>query len=139
MPVRQMDKIWNTSDKDYSEEFNGTVITLPGNGGPNKEGSFVVMSRRDRVKFLGSYRPFDSELKNQKDDDPGAKALKWCIHSEAELMVEGHACNICGLRFNTPQELTGHVTVHEGQPVAPEPGEVVNDSGASTVTGKIPA
>lgn len=139
MPVKQLDKIWNPSEKDYTEEFNGKMITLPANGGPNKEGSYVVMSRRDRVKFLGQFIPYDPELKNQRDEDPGAKPLKWCVHSEAELMVEGHSCNVCGLRFNTPQELAGHVVVHDGQPVAPEPGEMTNDTGTGTITGKVPA
>ena len=138
MPVREMDKVWNTSENEYKEEFNGKLISLPPNGGPNKEGTYVVMSRRDRVKFMGTYRPFNQDLKNQRDEDEGAKALKWCVHSEAELMVEGHRCNVCGLRFNTPQELAGHVVVHEGQPVAPEPGEIANDTGTGVGINKIP-
>ena len=123
MPVKEYNKIWNTSNREYKEEFNGQVVTLPPNGSPNREGSFVVMSRRDRVKFLGTYRPFDMELKNQSDEDAGAKPLKWCVHSEAELIVEGHLCHICGLSFNTSQELATHAEAHEGQPVAPEPGD----------------
>lgn len=138
MPVRQMDKIWNTGEREYREVFNDQELVFPALGGPDREGTYIVMSRRDRVKFLSQFTAPDPELKNQKDEDPGAKPLKWCVHSEAELMVEGHVCNVCGLSFNTPQELAGHLNSHEGQPVAPKPGEA-NDTGASVDISKVPA
>lgn len=62
--TREFREVINTSDEEYKEMFAGKLLTFPPKGS-------IVMERREAVRFLGQYVPFDREKSN------GEKPLSW--------------------------------------------------------------
>ena len=61
---REFREVINNSDKEYKEEFEGGVLTFPPHGS-------IVMERRQAVRFLGQYIPYDREKST------GDKPITW--------------------------------------------------------------
>jgi hypothetical protein len=61
---REYREVINNSDEEYKEMFGGKDLTFPPRGG-------IVMERRDAVRLLGQYVPFDREKSS------GEKPLSW--------------------------------------------------------------
>lgn len=95
-------KVWNDDVKDYSEEFNGKMITIPA-------GEYVVMERGDAVTFMGKYKPISIDPRTGKH--MGFKKLRREFVEEDTPLAESkkHTCMIDGQEFTNEEELIKHV------------------------------
>lgn len=126
MRKRETRKVWNDSDTEYVEKWKDREIRIPARG-------HIIMTRKDCVAFMGYFTGYDKEYPERS-----VKALRWTPHETEDIILEGHPCHICGLRFNTPQELSDHTKEHAGQPAAKDPGDINHDSEPSLIADSQP-
>jgi hypothetical protein len=101
-------KIWNDSDKEYSEEFRGKMLVIPARG-------FIEMGRSEGNKFLGQAVPVRMGG-NGRQQNP--KALRMEKPAEEFAEMTGQPLKFTardGKQFRTEKGLAEHeATLPEG-------------------------
>lgn len=110
---KEIRRIWNMSEHDYTETFKDEKITIPAHG-------YIEKGRRWCVEFMGTPTKFE---KDNPDKPENLKQLRCetVIAGQAPKNPTGYTCQVCGQKFSTKQSLGGHMGSHKEQPAASKP------------------
>jgi len=136
-PQKQVTKrrvaVLNRDDREYSEEWQGTNIVIPG-------GKAVEMSFRDANSFLGTYGgqdprdPSKPKTKNlairELDEVPGLVVNK--IGARLPDPVQTFICNYDGKSFPTQAELDKHLATLSDKMMKEETPQLQDPTGEVT-------
>lgn len=107
----RMVRVYNDHDKDYSEIFRDSMLTIPAK-------KYVEMEDSEATLFMGR---FPGLRRNGQGQDITVKMLRKVYITPEMTQTESHKCMACGTEFKSTSELEAHSKVHEAQKIKDEP------------------